>query len=85
MDTGAAREGLKEMQHYYKGPRQIIMLRAFLRAFKLHSWEIKQAIMKSKGKLKGTKIFVDPALTKMQQEIYGNIKAIAKKEKQDGH
>lgn len=60
------------------GPRKSIIAT-------LKSPELKQLIMKSKYKLKQTKIFIDPHLTPNEQDIYNKARAKAAPYKQKGH
>lgn len=60
-----------EIREIRKGQIKVILV-------KLHLFEIKQVILKAKRKLKGTNIYIEPSLTKKQQDIQQKIRFIAK-------
>lgn len=51
---------------------------------KLHSVDCKKQVLESKNKLVGTSIFIDPDLTKKEQELYRKIRLFAKQKRDNG-
>lgn len=71
-------EGITDIREAGKGKTKTILV-------KFASFETKQEILRTKNKLKGSNTYIDPSMTKLQQEIYSHIKLQAKPLRDKGH
>lgn len=70
---------VSEAQRFENAGRDGIIVK-----IKVDCWEQKEQIMKNKGKLKGSKIYIESDLTEHEQIIQKKIRDIAKSEKERG-